>query len=129
MRQIPQKVLDARKAYRASLDECGNGDKALWLAMMEAHQAWQDDYDAIDAQDSRPSSRILNGVNLVRYICEVGGTRCAACHHYIAVGKPFTSIRLGPGDDPAKRKLAREGAAYEHVRVPVHWACATGEED
>jgi hypothetical protein len=60
VRQIPQKVLDARKAYRASLDECGNGDKALWLAMMEAHQAWQDDYDAIDAQElphrSVPSS-------------------------------------------------------------------------
>jgi hypothetical protein len=57
----------------------------------------------------------------------VGG-ECPACHETFTAGDETTLIALGPGDDPDARERAREGRVYNAVAVPVHWACATGEE-
>lgn len=80
---------------------------------------------------SEPSTRVLNGVNLTRLDADSPDDMrvCGACGQWIQIGQPYTTIRLGPGSDPIERQRAREGAAYNAVRVPVHWACATGEED
>jgi hypothetical protein len=59
---------------------------------------------------------------------EFDNGKCAACYGPITQGQAFTRIRLGPGGDPLERQRAREGNPYNPVRVPVHWACATGEE-
>lgn len=54
---------------------------------------------------------------------------CAACHKQIERGQAYTTAALGPGMDPEERKRAREGKEYNPIRVALHWACATGEED
>lgn len=56
------------------------------------------------------------------------GTTCPACHKTFAGGDLFTLVPLGPGDDPEERALARAGRPYNGIALPVHWACATGEE-
>jgi hypothetical protein len=78
-----------------------------------------------------PSNRTLNGVNLEKLVAESvdHSRRCAACGRMIWVGYAYTLIRLGPGFSDVERRRAREGNAYNAVRVPVHWACATGEEE
>jgi hypothetical protein len=90
----------------------------------------------VGAPEHAPTRRVLNGVNLTKVV--MGGAvltgrqplpRCRACEEWIDDGQAYTLISLGPGADPAKRKLARDGGAYEHVKAPVHWACATGEEE
>lgn len=56
-------------------------------------------------------------------------TPCAACGQHFAAGDVTTLIELGPGDNREDRKLARAGRSYIAAAVPVHWACATGEEE
>lgn len=53
---------------------------------------------------------------------------CPACRQPFAAGEFVTLIALGPGDDPEARARARAGRAYNALGIPVHWACATGEE-
>ena len=53
--------------------------------------------------------------------------KCPGCLKQFEVGDTTTMILIGPGDDPEKRKRAREGQAYQGVAVVAHWACATGE--
>lgn len=53
---------------------------------------------------------------------------CAACNRAILEGDAYTLVPVGPGLDPTQRERARRGDKYEPVRAPVHWACATGEE-
>ena len=54
---------------------------------------------------------------------------CAACGLRFRASEYVTLINVGPGDSREARRKAREGVAYTGVAVPVHWACATGEED
>jgi len=56
-------------------------------------------------------------------------TRCSACNGHFTAGDYVTLVALGPGPDAENRAKARAGRAYNAVAVPVHWACATGEED
>jgi hypothetical protein len=52
---------------------------------------------------------------------------CAACDQPFQVGDLTTLAPLGPGTDA--RRAAREGRPYNAVSLPLHWACATGEEE
>jgi hypothetical protein len=54
---------------------------------------------------------------------------CAACKYAFEEGDYVTLVPVGPGADPEARAAAREGRAYAGVAVPVHWSCATGEEN
>ena len=55
--------------------------------------------------------------------------QCAACHQRFELGEAHTLVPLGPGNNPEARTKARAGARYEsYAAVPVHWACATGQE-
>lgn len=54
--------------------------------------------------------------------------KCPACKMGFKAGEHVTLIALGPGEDPEGRAKARAGQAYNAVAIPVHWACATGEE-
>ena len=56
------------------------------------------------------------------------GDLCPACNVPFKEGELVTLVVLGPGDDPEERKKAREGEPYHAVALPLHWACATGEE-
>jgi hypothetical protein len=58
----------------------------------------------------------------------VDDEECPACHYAFEEGDHVTLIELGPGPSPDDREAARRGATYTAVAVPVHWACATGEE-
>jgi hypothetical protein len=73
-------------------------------------------------------TRSLNGVDVGRAIADLHMC-CKCCGHMILPGEAYTTIRLGPGTDPVQRERARRGEAYEPVRGPIHWACATGEEE
>src|SRR5262245_25507767 len=53
---------------------------------------------------------------------------CSACKTRFKAGDTITLVSLGPGDSEEGRKRAREGRAYNAVTVPVHYACATGED-
>lgn len=53
---------------------------------------------------------------------------CLACGEPFRPGDYYTLRPLGPGASPVQRKLARDGMPYRAEAVPVHWACATGEE-
>lgn len=54
--------------------------------------------------------------------------KCPACRVEFKTDDFVTLISLGPGDDTEARQRARHDEAYNAVAVPVHWACATGEE-
>jgi hypothetical protein len=56
------------------------------------------------------------------------GDECPACHKKFVAGDVTTLVELGPGDDKEGRERARDGKPYKAVAMPVHWACATGEE-
>jgi hypothetical protein len=56
------------------------------------------------------------------------GEPCYACHQPFVRGELVTLVTLGPGGDPEERRKARAGEAYHAVALPIHWACATGEE-
>jgi hypothetical protein len=56
------------------------------------------------------------------------GPPCAACRRRMIAGEYVTLIELGPGIDPEERARCRGGSVYNAVAIPVHWACATGEE-
>jgi hypothetical protein len=56
------------------------------------------------------------------------GEPCYACHQPFVRGELVTLVTLGPGDDPEERRKARAGQPYHAVALPIHWACATGEE-
>jgi hypothetical protein len=53
---------------------------------------------------------------------------CPACLQVILPGQFFTLIPVGPGGDPKKRSLARQGLPYSPTFLGVHWACVTGDE-
>lgn len=53
---------------------------------------------------------------------------CAACKGAFAVGDYWAEVPVGPGTDPQARAAARERRRYKPATVPVHWACATGQE-
>lgn len=54
---------------------------------------------------------------------------CPACGEQLGNGQPVTLVALGPGDSPEDRAKARDGRPHNAVAQPVHWACATGEEE
>jgi hypothetical protein len=54
---------------------------------------------------------------------------CPGCDRVFAPGETIGMITIGPGPDPEEREKARNGRGYIAVALPVHWACATGEED
>jgi hypothetical protein len=55
--------------------------------------------------------------------------RCAACHEPFKIGDTHTLVPVGPGNNAEARAKARAGQQPDPVAaVPVHWACATGEE-
>lgn len=54
---------------------------------------------------------------------------CAACNEAFKAGDVVTLIPIGPGTDPDARAKARRMQPYTAVALPVHWACATGEEE
>lgn len=56
------------------------------------------------------------------------GDICQACQQPFKEGDITTLVALGPGDDPKAREYCREGNTYNAVAIPIHWACATGEE-
>lgn len=37
-------------------------------------------------------------------------------------------VLIGPGASEAARTLAADGKPYDGVCIPVHWACATGDD-
>jgi hypothetical protein len=53
---------------------------------------------------------------------------CPGCHLHFYAGDVITLIPVGPGDNSDERARARAGQPYNAVSIPVHWACATGEE-
>lgn len=53
---------------------------------------------------------------------------CPACNKRFHAGDFVTLVSLGPGDDPEERARARAGRHFNGIALPVHWACATGEE-
>lgn len=55
--------------------------------------------------------------------------QCHACQRPFEVGQYVTLVPLGPGENAEARRKAREGKHFNAIAVPVHWACATGEED
>jgi len=54
-------------------------------------------------------------------------TSCMACRERFKVGDVVTLMPIGPGKDEEARKKCREGHSYNSQALPVHWACATGE--
>lgn len=54
--------------------------------------------------------------------------KCAACLKPFQAGERVTLVAVGPGDDEQARRLCREGHFYNAIALPVHWACATGNE-
>ena len=55
-------------------------------------------------------------------------TPCVGCGNLFLPGEFFSTVPVGPGDDPQQRALAKEGLPYMAAVVPVHWSCATGYE-
>lgn len=53
---------------------------------------------------------------------------CPACARPFAAGDWVTLIMLGPGIDAEDRAACRAGRVYNAAAVPIHWACATGDE-
>lgn len=53
---------------------------------------------------------------------------CPACRRAFRRGDVVTLRSVGPGDDPDQRQRARAGVNYIAVAIPVHYACATGQE-
>jgi hypothetical protein len=56
------------------------------------------------------------------------GATCEGCQKLFKPGDVIALVPLGPGGDPANRAACLEGAAHQVVSIPVHWACATGQE-
>lgn len=56
------------------------------------------------------------------------GNACPACSVPFAVGDYGTLIPLGPGARASARAEAHMGRGFCAAAIPVHWACATGEE-
>jgi hypothetical protein len=55
--------------------------------------------------------------------------QCAACHEPFRIGDVHAMVPVGPGNNPEARARARAGLKADvSSAVPVHWACATGEE-
>jgi hypothetical protein len=56
------------------------------------------------------------------------GQECPGCKKLFVEGDYVMLITIGPGDDPEQRERCRNNRPYNAVALPVHWACATGEE-
>jgi hypothetical protein len=56
------------------------------------------------------------------------GHACVGCGADFKIGDVTTLVPVGPGSFQESRARAREGRPYNAVAVPLHWACATGEE-
>jgi len=72
-------------------------------------------------QDMRKFEPLPKGDRLLSLVCP-------ACHQKFQLGDVPALVAIGPGLDPEARARAREGRPYNAVAVPVHWACASGEE-
>jgi hypothetical protein len=55
--------------------------------------------------------------------------RCPGCGVQFQIGEEITLVPIGPGSNVDARARAREGRPYNAAAVPVHWTCATGEEN
>jgi len=55
--------------------------------------------------------------------------KCPACLKKFETGDVATFVAIGPGDDPERQRLAREGKPYGAVAIIAHWSCVTGEND
>ncbi len=56
-------------------------------------------------------------------------TSCSACQVFFDEGDYLTNVPIGPGSNPERQRLYREGSAnLKVIAVTVHWACATGEQ-
>jgi hypothetical protein len=78
--------------------------------------------------DSRLQVRIRLGVD--HHLVQEHPRRvCPGCDRVFVPGETIGMITIGPGPDPEEREKARNGRGYIAVALPVHWACATGEED
>lgn len=53
---------------------------------------------------------------------------CPGCRNKFSIGDEVALVPIGPGLSEDARLRAREGRPYSAVSLPVHWACATGEE-
>lgn len=53
---------------------------------------------------------------------------CPACRRAFQAGDVVTLRGLGPGEDPEQRHYCRRGGLFTAVAIPVHHACATGQE-
>lgn len=53
---------------------------------------------------------------------------CPACSVQFQVGDETALVPMGPGTNEEARARAREGRPFNAIALPVHWACATGEE-
>lgn len=60
---------------------------------------------------------------------QLPAAQCPACGEYLVLGDFYTLVPIGPSPDPEERRKARNGRCYDAVALPVHWACATGEEE
>lgn len=54
---------------------------------------------------------------------------CAACKAPFHAGEYVVLLALGPGADPVERHRADAGQPYTAVAIPLHLACAVGEEE
>lgn len=57
------------------------------------------------------------------------GLSCPGCWRQFQVGEFAALIAIGPGADQDERRKAAAGLPYSAVAVPVHWVCATGQEE
>jgi hypothetical protein len=53
---------------------------------------------------------------------------CPGCQLGFSLGDYYALLPIGPGDDTEQRRLCRAGELTLSYSIPVHWACATGEE-
>ncbi len=53
---------------------------------------------------------------------------CPGCFERFKVGDTTTLFPVGPGLDPEERANCDAGRAYNAIALPIHWACATGEQ-
>jgi hypothetical protein len=73
-------------------------------------------------QDMRKFEPLTKGDRMLDLVCP-------GCGHKFQLGDVPALVAIGPGVDTEARARAREGRPYNAVAVPVHWACASGNEE